>query len=611
MCRLDIDQLTGLNSMELHHTHSKTHTRTLALADHGEGGNAALDGVGDGTADDGDQAGGEQNVEEGVGTKKMQFFRGKQAHVWISSPVDSTPVEEDNQTSMIGMTSDLTEFIDACRHLDADKGIVGMEDESTRFPNPLFHVGRARRLGPVDVVEEGDDVPSGNDGSLMVVCASSSNLGFCGIETPPVGKTTTTRISTTRYEGSGLRRDGRRDPMEKYATLKLLDGSSMLWFEGDMHGAVNGGDENSLTPADLNVAEFLKLAYRVLDGDVSSMAALKELQNCWEHKFDRHSMQTDMVALTGEIHIPPDQRATAPLIDSQFFDDPDSPAMGPATNTERRRLIVDVDSMVADHGAVNVEEVHVDGDGSDDLACEVKGDMANFGATTTADGAVQVAKGVLHAVDEVEILRDVASKSSISDTVQTQPTGLFVGNILLHTCPEPIVDDKIAYAFNNSSRKTFSYIAPTIQNGEVIVRPTLESIQTGSRRWRSTAVGYFLDKRPYFHHLKEYAKSVWLALREGQPIVLQKWEPVMVKRKLKHTQVLVWIRLHHLPVELWIEEGLSTVASGVGKPLYLDAITRACTRLDFARVCVMLDISSKLPKHIIMMTPDEDGGEAL
>ncbi|XP_011100880.1 uncharacterized protein LOC105178995 [Sesamum indicum] len=55
--------------------------------------------------------------------------------------------------------------------------------------------------------------------------------------------------------------------------------------------------------------------------------------------------------------------------------------------------------------------------------------------------------------------------------------------------------------------------------------------------------------------------------------------------------------------------GLSTVASGIGKPLFPDAITRACTRLDFARVCVMLDVSSTLLKHIIIMTPDEEGGE--
>ncbi|KAL0294829.1 UNVERIFIED_CONTAM: hypothetical protein Sangu_3209500 [Sesamum angustifolium] len=98
-------------------------------------------------------------------------------------------------------------------------------------------------------------------------------------------------------------------------------------------------------------------------------------------------------------------------------------------------------------------------------------------------------------------------------------------------------------------------------------------------------------------------------LFQGQPIVLQRWEPGMVLRKHKHTQVPVWIRLRHLPVEFWTDDGLSTVASGVGRPLYQDTITRACTRLDFARVCVMLDISSTLPKHLIIMMPREDGTE--
>ncbi|KAL0297906.1 UNVERIFIED_CONTAM: hypothetical protein Scaly_3079600 [Sesamum calycinum] len=96
-------------------------------------------------------------------------------------------------------------------------------------------------------------------------------------------------------------------------------------------------------------------------------------------------------------------------------------------------------------------------------------------------------------------------------------------------------------------------------------------------------------------------------LFQGQPIVLQRWEPGMVLRKHKHTQVPVWIRLRHLPVEFWTDDGLSTVASGVGRPLYQDTITRTCTRLDFARVCVMLDISSTLPKHLIIMMPKEDG----
>ncbi|KAL2225023.1 UNVERIFIED_CONTAM: hypothetical protein Sindi_3031700 [Sesamum indicum] len=175
------------------------------------------------------------------------------------------------------------------------------------------------------------------------------------------------------------------------------------------------------------------------------------------------------------------------------------------------------------------------------------------------------------------------------------PVPLFIGNIPLHTGSNGIVNDKIADAFNNSSRKILSFIAPTKQNGEVVVRPSLDTVRDGSKRWKSTAVGYFMGKRPYYHHLKEFAHSVWPALREviatangffffqfkmkidmeevieggpwlfqGQPIVLQKWEPGMAMRKLKHTHVPVWIKLRHLPLEFWTTEGLSTMASGVG-----------------------------------------------
>ena len=259
-----------------------------------------------------------------------------------------------------------------------------------------------------------------------------------------------------------------------------------------------------------------------------------------------------------------------------------------------------------------------------------------YTADITADAMTTSAADVMD-----DIILHKKTKNLHSKLNSCTPMELYVGNIPLHACSEMIIDDKIAHAFHKSTRKTLSYVAPTVQNGEVIVRPTLDIIRNGSKRWRATAVGYFLGKRPYFHHLKEFAMSVWPGLKEvtgtnneffflqfksvadmedvieggpwlfqGQPIVLQKWEPGMVLRKLQHTQVPVWIKLRHLPVEFWTEEGLSTVVSGVGKPLYSDAITRACTRLDFARVCVMVDVTSNLPKHIIIMNPDEDGGES-
>ncbi|KAL0295499.1 UNVERIFIED_CONTAM: hypothetical protein Scaly_3102200 [Sesamum calycinum] len=77
----------------------------------------------------------------------------------------------------------------------------------------------------------------------------------------------------------------------------------------------------------------------------------------------------------------------------------------------------------------------------------------------------------------------------------------------------------------------------------------------------------------------------------------------MTLRQRKHSQIPVWIRLKHLPMEYWTDEGLSTVASGVGTPLYTDGITKECSRLDYARVCVMLDYNSTLPKHLVVISP--------
>ncbi|KAL0290138.1 UNVERIFIED_CONTAM: hypothetical protein Sangu_2586300 [Sesamum angustifolium] len=151
-----------------------------------------------------------------------------------------------------------------------------------------------------------------------------------------------------------------------------------------------------------------------------------------------------------------------------------------------------------------------------------------------------------------------------------------------------------------------------------MVTTSIDMIRNGSSRWKNTAVGYFLGKRPYFHHLNAYVRSIWPAIREVTATVTGfyffqfKTEAAMeevIEGGHGCSKVPVWIKLRHLPVELWTTDGLSTVASGIGKPLYPDAITRACTRLDFARVCVMLDINSKLPRHVIIMIPLENGGE--
>ncbi|KAL0455411.1 UNVERIFIED_CONTAM: hypothetical protein Slati_0880300 [Sesamum latifolium] len=117
----------------------------------------------------------------------------------------------------------------------------------------------------------------------------------------------------------------------------------------------------------------------------------------------------------------------------------------------------------------------------------------------------------------------------------------------------------------------------------------------------ATANGFYFFQFKTLAFMEEVIEEgPWLF--QGQPVVLQAWEQGMSLRRQKHMQVPVWIHIHHLPMEYLTEDGLSAVASGIGTPLYTDKITKNCLRMDFARVCVMLDYQSKLPKHLVVIS---------
>ncbi|KAK4380898.1 hypothetical protein Sango_3018900 [Sesamum angolense] len=171
--------------------------------------------------------------------------------------------------------------------------------------------------------------------------------------------------------------------------------------------------------------------------------------------------------------------------------------------------------------------------------------------------------------------------SNLPPTVQEeQPEEhpvIYVGNVKLQASSV----DNIAGAFLQSSRKTLHFVPPTRQNGEVIIRPTKEVVDNGSKKWHTTAVGYFLGRRPYFPQLESFARANW--------------------KGLQHVCDIQWILF--LPFPFQTDDGLNTVASGIGTPLYTDGITKNCSRLDYARVCVMLDFNSELPKHLVVISP--------
>ncbi|KAL0428298.1 UNVERIFIED_CONTAM: hypothetical protein Slati_3004600 [Sesamum latifolium] len=91
----------------------------------------------------------------------------------------------------------------------------------------------------------------------------------------------------------------------------------------------------------------------------------------------------------------------------------------------------------------------------------------------------------------------------------------FIGKVPLHnSIPVESLSDQIASSFHNSTLKTLHYVPPTSQNGEVIVRPSLNMIHEGSKRWEHTAVGYFLGKKLYFYHIDAFVRANWPGIKD-------------------------------------------------------------------------------------------------
>ncbi|KAK2653196.1 hypothetical protein Ddye_013052 [Dipteronia dyeriana] len=74
-------------------------------------------------------------------------------------------------------------------------------------------------------------------------------------------------------------------------------------------------------------------------------------------------------------------------------------------------------------------------------------------------------------------------------------------------------------------------------------------------------------------------------------VILKKWHPRLNLFKDSYSKISVWVKIFNIPHEYLNKEGLSHIASAVGKPLYADSLIESTKRISFARVCIEIDDS--------------------
>ncbi|XP_026460777.1 serine/threonine-protein kinase PBS1-like isoform X2 [Papaver somniferum] len=172
------------------------------------------------------------------------------------------------------------------------------------------------------------------------------------------------------------------------------------------------------------------------------------------------------------------------------------------------------------------------------------------------------------------------------------------------------------------------YDEPILQDGNYRVECSEAEFEAGCNEWKDSLVGYVLDVTEPLNIDKEKIEQLWgvagnvsvlylgnnkflfrfkcvedkIRILESselwhiqqRPLVLIKWNSKFRLNQAMESQP-VWIKIFNLPLFLWSTSILKRVGRRLGVPLYVDRKTKNRECLEYAKVCVVVDVRKPLP----------------
>nr|GFA68405.1 hypothetical protein [Tanacetum cinerariifolium] len=163
-------------------------------------------------------------------------------------------------------------------------------------------------------------------------------------------------------------------------------------------------------------------------------------------------------------------------------------------------------------------------------------------------------------------------------------------------------------------------------NDTVLPKAAMKGVKS---RYDNTLIGYFVGKSLAFSIVQNYVKNTlfkfhtkggmdqvlergpWLIC--NTPLILNKWSPNISLKPDEVSKVPVRVKLYNIPVVAYSEDGLSLIATQIGKSIMLDAFTSSmCVdswgRISFARALIKIHANSELKKDVRMAILVDDVG---
>ncbi|KAL5706225.1 hypothetical protein ACHQM5_024423 [Ranunculus cassubicifolius] len=184
---------------------------------------------------------------------------------------------------------------------------------------------------------------------------------------------------------------------------------------------------------------------------------------------------------------------------------------------------------------------------------------------------------------------------------------------------------------NGVGQRKIRYIPPSLNNGRSVVHIKSSQFERLKPHYENLVIGSFVGTRKEYNFVKKIVTTTWkpkkgfvmktygkqsfsfefesdedkqVAIDMGnfhiasQVFLVRQWEP-FVEADINNLKTIpIWILLKNYPMEMWDDEGFSSVASAVGEPLFVDKLTEEKKRTEYARVCVEVHVDDKYPDVI-------------
>ncbi|GLT84702.1 hypothetical protein SLE2022_029190 [Rubroshorea leprosula] len=125
------------------------------------------------------------------------------------------------------------------------------------------------------------------------------------------------------------------------------------------------------------------------------------------------------------------------------------------------------------------------------------------------------------------------------------------------------------------------------------------------KEWRTEYEHDFIDIGLGYYIVKFASPEDRMAMLIGGPykifdhyLTVQPWEPSFQPARAKAPKIAVWIKLHGVLAMCYHESVVLYLARKLGNPIKVDRGTLLATRGKFARVCVEVDLSQRLPSTV-------------